>query len=893
MPSRFTDSLERHNGSRSASNDAPADQGVLESVLDGILDDLPAGIGRFAADQPDVGQTDADSESEADRFRQQIAAVIDQLSLVRRAQTTQAAELQAAIEQNAAMAQELADQKRETQHWQEVSQQKLVEIGALTARQRELEQTAAAGHQQENDQFRQQITAVIDQLSVVRQDQAVLTAELETAHQQNDALAEQLAEQTRQTQHWQEAAQQKLAEIEQITAQHCEAQQTAATDYRNHTDQLRRQIAELVGQQTTFERDQAAQAAELQTARQQNATLAEQLADQTRQAQHWQETAQQKLAELEQITAQHEETQQSADADHRSQTDELRQQIAELIGQQASFERDQAASAAELQAARQQNTEIAGQLAEQTRQAQHWQESARQKQAEVEQVTALHREAEQTAAADFRKQADQFRQQLAELAGQQALTERDQATQATELQAARQQNAALTEQLAEQTRQTQHWQETAQQNLAEVEQLTARHQDAEQTAAASHRQETEQLRQETDQFRQEIAKLASQSATSASQLEAQAAELQTARQQNAEIAEQLAEQTRQTQHWRETAQQKLAEIEQLAARHQDTEQTTASSHQQEIDQLRQETDHLRQEIAKLASQNALAESQQEAQATELQTARKQSTDIADQVAEQTRQTQHWQQVAGQAQTEIERLRQQVSELIDQQTLAERVPPAELQAALEQNAAMSEQLAVQTRQSQHWQETAQRQLAEIEGSADQRQEASQFRRQIAELIDEQAIVKRAQAAQAAELQTARQQNAAMAEELAEQRLQTQHWQEMASCAKQVTELRTMLERQQASHDTQTRAAIEAAIAKASQVVDLERRVDRREEPATLKPAKSGSGARQTPTGDTTCKPPAEGTPAAKSPEQLAEQQRLTAQSQAQWEQLLRNRSKPQK
>jgi DNA repair exonuclease SbcCD ATPase subunit len=402
------------------------------------------------------------------------------------------------------------------------------------------------------------------------------------------------------------------------------------------------------------------------------------------------------------------------------------------------------------------------------------------------------------------------------------LTERDQAAQATELQAARQQNAALTEQLAEQTRQTQQWQETAQQKLAEVEQLTARHQDAEQAAAASHRQETEQLRQETDQLRQEIAKLASQNALTEGQQEAQATELQTARKQSAEIAEQVAEQTRQTQHWQQVAGQAQTEIERLAARQQEAEQTAANYRQ-----------------------------------------------------------------------EVEQLRQQVSELIDQQTLAERVPPAELQAALEQNAAMSEQLAVQTRQSQHWQETAQRQLAEIEGSAEQRQEVVQFRRQIAELIDEQALVKRAQAAQAAELQTARQQNAAMAEELGEQRLQTQHWQEMASCAKQVTELRAMLERQQASQDTQTRKAVDAAIANASHPVDLDRRVDGREDSSMPQSAHSGSLARQTPAGDPSCKPPAEGTPAAKSPEQLAEQKRRTAQSQAQWEQLLRNRSKPQK
>ena len=55
------------------------------------------------------------------------------------------------------MADQLADQKRQTQHWQEMAQQKLAEIEEIAARQREVEQTTAANHRQETDQLRQQI----------------------------------------------------------------------------------------------------------------------------------------------------------------------------------------------------------------------------------------------------------------------------------------------------------------------------------------------------------------------------------------------------------------------------------------------------------------------------------------------------------------------------------------------------------------------------------------------------------------------------------------------------------------------------------------------------------------------------------------------------------------
>ena len=173
-----------------------------ETTLDDIVSELPAKTERTAAHRREVDRAiAADYLQDTDRFQQQIAAVVDQLTLVQRDQAAQMAELQSAQEQNAAIANELAGQKGETKHWRELAQQKVAEIEGMAAYQRDVEQT---------------IAAVVDQLTLVQRDQAAQTTELQAAREQNAAMAAELAEQKCQTQHWQETAQQKLTEIEDV-----------------------------------------------------------------------------------------------------------------------------------------------------------------------------------------------------------------------------------------------------------------------------------------------------------------------------------------------------------------------------------------------------------------------------------------------------------------------------------------------------------------------------------------------------------------------------------------------------------------------------------------------------------------------------------------------------
>ena len=106
--------------------------------------------------------------------------------------------------QNEVIADELADQKRQTQHWQELAQQKLAEIEGLAANQREVEQTMAADRRQETDHFRQEIAELIEEHALVKREQAIQAAELQAAREQNVALEEELANQARQAQRWKE-----------------------------------------------------------------------------------------------------------------------------------------------------------------------------------------------------------------------------------------------------------------------------------------------------------------------------------------------------------------------------------------------------------------------------------------------------------------------------------------------------------------------------------------------------------------------------------------------------------------------------------------------------------------------------------------------------------------
>ena len=132
------------------------------------------------------------------------------------------------------MADQLADQNRETQRWQEIASQKLAEVEKIATQQREVEQTTAANHQQETDQLRQQIAELTAQ-----------QAKLQAAHELDAAMADQLADQKCETQHWQEMAQQKLDEVERLSARQREVEQTTAATHQQETDQLRQQIAEL------------------------------------------------------------------------------------------------------------------------------------------------------------------------------------------------------------------------------------------------------------------------------------------------------------------------------------------------------------------------------------------------------------------------------------------------------------------------------------------------------------------------------------------------------------------------------------------------------------------------------------------------------------------------
>lgn len=907
MSSQLADSLELCYGLRGALTEMRAGQGELEGLLDGMFTELPSMVEGIAARQQEIEQTAADRyQQETDRFRQQIAAVVEQLTVVERDQKGQAAELQSARDQNAAMADELAEQQRQTQHWQQLVQQKTAEIEGNAARQQEIEETTAAAHRQEIEKFRQQIAELVGQQTLSERDLTAQAAELQTSQEQNAAMAGELAEQRQQTQHWQETARQKTAEIEQITAAQREAEQVAATNHRQETDQLRQQIVALSDRQALAEREQAAQATELQSAHDLNAAMGNELAGQKRQTQHWQELAQQKVAEIEGIVAGRREAEQAVTAAHQTEAQELRQQIAELLERQTLLEHGQNAGAAELQTVRQQYATATNELAEQKRQTQHWHELAQQKAAEIEGLAARQQETELAMAAVHQKENDQLRRQIAELLEREGALKRDRSAEAAELQTVRKQCEMVADELAKERHQAQQWQEAAQQKSTEIDGLVASRQAAEQSAAAAHRQEA-------DQLRQQISELLERQAISERGQTAQAAELQTAREQNATMAGELAEQKRQTQHWQEMAQRTLTEVEAITARERQSEMANAAAHQQE-------TDHLRRQIAELLERQAVSDRAQTAQAAELESAREQNAAIVAELAELRRQSQQWQETAQQKLTEIEeiktrhqeieqataaahqvetdQLRRYIAELLDRQSALEResaTPSAELQAAHQQNAAMADELAEQKRQAQYWQEMAQGKLAEIEGLAASQREAEQaaaaahqreterFRQEIAELVEQQTLAKREQAMQAAELQAARELNASITDQLAEHRRQAQRWQEMADCARQVAELRIMFEHRQACLEAQDQAAEEEAAALALQSIDSGRQLDHREDSPAAQPPQDHQASQAS----------AGGEHAAEAPHHFSEPDGMLAKRQAQWEELLRSRSRAQK
>jgi chromosome segregation ATPase len=345
MSSRLADSLELCYDLRGALKEVRAGHGEIENVLDSIFNDLPGRIEGIAVLQSEAEQNAAAHREEAERFQQQIAAVLDQLTLVQREQAVHTAELESTREENAALANELAEQRQQSQHWQDVARQKQAEVEAIAVQWREAEETTAADHRQETERLCQQIATMGNQLALFERDQVARTAELQSALGQTAATAGELVEQKRKTQHWQELAQQKEAEVAAAAAKQCDYEQTIA-EHRQETDQLLHQIALLADQQTLVDSQQAEQAAELQTARVQNAAIADELAEQRRQAQRWQNTALQKQAEIEEIAACQSETEQTIAASHRQVTDQLRQQIAELVERQAVVERDREAQAA-------------------------------------------------------------------------------------------------------------------------------------------------------------------------------------------------------------------------------------------------------------------------------------------------------------------------------------------------------------------------------------------------------------------------------------------------------------------------------------------------------------------------------------------------------------------
>ena len=138
------------------------------------------------------------------------------------------------------MAEQLADQKRQTQHWQEWLSRSWPRSRKIAARQREIEQATAATHQQETEQLRRQIAELTTHQS-----------ELQAADELDVATANLLADQRRQTQRWQEIARQKSVEVEGLAARQRDSEQTAAANHRQEADQLRRQIAELTAQRAS------------------------------------------------------------------------------------------------------------------------------------------------------------------------------------------------------------------------------------------------------------------------------------------------------------------------------------------------------------------------------------------------------------------------------------------------------------------------------------------------------------------------------------------------------------------------------------------------------------------------------------------------------------------
>ena len=82
-------------------------------------------------------------------------------------------------EREAALARELAEQKRKEKGWQETVQKTVADVEVILASQREFEQTMTASHRQETDELRRQIAELAEQRD-----------KLSAANEQSTALAE-------------------------------------------------------------------------------------------------------------------------------------------------------------------------------------------------------------------------------------------------------------------------------------------------------------------------------------------------------------------------------------------------------------------------------------------------------------------------------------------------------------------------------------------------------------------------------------------------------------------------------------------------------------------------------------------------------------------------------
>jgi hypothetical protein len=323
VSSELLDSGARRNDIRSALKGIHTCHREFEDFLDGVFNELPTMIEGIAARQRALESASAaDCQQETDRHRQRIAEMADQQAMLERQRAVQAAELQAAREQTAALADQLADQRSQTQRWQEMAEQKLAELGALVENQH----TALEEHWHANrEQAAAGLAAHREDTASLTQTLADLKALVEDQQSRHSALSQAAGEQAA-------AIAQQLAELK------------AQTGKRTDTADVKQQLAELH--------------ALLEHQRAQTQAASEQVAAMTQQ-----------LAEL------------SAQAGNRTDTADFKQQLAEL---HALLERQQASQQAQTQAAAEQATAMTAQLAELRRQGENQEDSSRLQQALAE-----------------------------------------------------------------------------------------------------------------------------------------------------------------------------------------------------------------------------------------------------------------------------------------------------------------------------------------------------------------------------------------------------------------------------------------------------------------------------------------------------------------------------